>query len=53
MDHGSSSLPCNELAKEIYWWALKYEVTLESVWVPRAENELADHLSKFKDSDGW
>ena len=53
LDHGSPSLLCNEVAKKIYWWSLEARVHIESMWIPREENEMADYLSKYMDLDGW
>ncbi len=37
----------NALARELFWFGLEHQITLEVEWVPREENTLADELSKL------
>ncbi|TKR96891.1 hypothetical protein L596_010841 [Steinernema carpocapsae] len=46
-----ASLQC--LAREIFEFAESIGAEIEPVWVPRAENELADAASRILDRDDW
>ncbi len=48
---GSPRLKLNELARELVWFGLGHDITLNVEWVPREENALADELSKLIISD--
>ena len=47
INRGSSRLPLNELARELFWFCLVQHITLSVEWVPREENAFADELSKL------
>ena len=52
INKGGSGKPLlNQLCKELFWWAYRRGIGLRAQWVPREENELADHLSKMTDDD--
>ena len=50
---GSRVAAMSDLAKELFWLCLKWGIILQVVWVPRTENERADAVSNFSDSDDW
>ena len=50
---GSRVAAMTELAQELFWLCLKWGIILQVVWVPRTENERADAISNFSDSDDW
>ena len=45
----SGSERCHDLCKQIHTFARQNRVTLQPVWVPREENQVADALSKHFD----
>lgn len=40
-----------ELALSVFQLRVVHHVTIESEWIPREENELADYISKLRDYD--
>jgi hypothetical protein len=50
---GSRVAAMTEIAQELFWLCLKWGIILQVVWVPRTENERADAISNFSDSDDW
>ena len=50
---GSMKPDLHTLALDIYKIAISNKVLLEPVWIPRALNEKADHMSKIVDFDDW
>ena len=50
---GSTKHLLQNLAIDIYQICLKYNINLESQWLPREENKKADELSKSYDTDDW
>ena len=53
MVRGSRKPHLNAVIKRIFEFCWKHGITLAVQWVPREENELADHISKFYDHDDW
>jgi hypothetical protein len=47
VNRGSSKLPLNTLARELFWFCLKFNIRLIIEWVPREENTMADEISKW------
>lgn len=50
---GSMKPNLQEVVEDVVYLCTKYHIDLTLVWVPRAENQLADYLSKLKDVDDW
>ncbi len=50
---GSPKSHLQELALEIRKICIQSDIEIISKWIPREENELADHLSKLRDTDDW
>ncbi|CAC5408504.1 unnamed protein product [Mytilus coruscus] len=50
---GSTKSVLQKLALDIFSTCIKHNVNIDMVWVPRAENETADFLSRIVDSDDW
>ena len=53
INRGSRRLALNELARDLFWFCLRHEITLSVEWVPREENSLADDISKLLIPDDW
>ena len=52
--HNGSSVPhLQQIAVDIFSFCLTNSVSFQTQWIPRAENELADYLSRIVDSDDW
>ena len=51
--HGSTKESLQTIAVENFKLCLRYDIQLISKWIPRGENELADSISKYCDTDGW
>ncbi len=47
LNRGSPRLKLNELARDLFWFVLEHNITLNVEWVPREKNALADELSKL------
>ena len=47
VNRGSSKLPINDLARELFWFCLRHRLTISVQWVPREENAFADEISKM------
>jgi hypothetical protein len=47
VNRGSSKLPINEMARELFWFCLRHRITISVEWVPREENAFADEISKM------
>jgi hypothetical protein len=47
INRGSSKLPLNTLARELFWFCIEFNIRLIIEWVPREENEVADEISKW------
>ena len=41
------------LTKELFWYCVAHDIRLTAVWIPRAQNEFADSLSKWVDKNDW
>ena len=50
---GSSKDYLQAVALDIFRISLKNDIKILSKWVPREENQLADEISKFSDTDNW
>ncbi|VDI18252.1 Hypothetical predicted protein [Mytilus galloprovincialis] len=50
---GSMKPYLQDIAYDIFVTCLKYNVSLEVEWIPRAENEIADYISRIIDTDDW
>ena len=50
---GSMTPACHQLAIEIFSICFTAGIQLDIQWIPRAENTLADYISKFLDYDDW
>lgn len=50
---GSPKIILNDLAISIFSKALRNDISFDSQWIPRTENERADFLSKYEDKDDW
>lgn len=42
-----------DAACEIFWYCIAHGIQLRAQWIPREQNQHADHLSKVHDSDDW
>ncbi|XP_063405714.1 uncharacterized protein LOC134689678 [Mytilus trossulus] len=52
--HKDSMKPdLQDIAYDIFVTCLKYNVSLEVEWIPRAQNEIADYISRIIDTDDW
>ncbi len=51
--NGSPKKHLQTLALDIFRTCLRYDIRLIPKWIPREENELADSISKYSDSDNW
>ncbi len=47
VNRGSYNLPLNILARELFWFCLKFTLKIVIEWVPREENGVADEISKW------
>ena len=47
----SPRLKLNELARELFWFGLEHNISLNVEWVPREEKALADEMSKLINPD--
>ena len=45
VNRGSSKLGINELARELFWFCLRHNITPLVEWVPMEENAFADDIS--------
>ncbi len=50
---GSPKLCLQKLAMSLFDQCLQSNIALEPVWIPRLENEMADHISRISDFDDW
>ncbi|XP_076079152.1 uncharacterized protein LOC143049377 [Mytilus galloprovincialis] len=50
---GSMKPYLQDIAYDIFVTCLKFNVSLEVEWIPRAENEIADYISRIIDTDDW
>ena len=41
------------MALEIFSIRVKHDINVVPCWLPREENELADAISKYRDTDDW
>ena len=53
MIDGSSKDHLQAIALDIFKWCLIHDIQIISKWIPREENELADSISKYYDTDNW
>ena len=53
LEVGSSKDHLQDLALDIFALRLKHDIKIIPCWIPREENELADAISKFNDTDDW
>ena len=53
LEVGSSKDHIQNLALDIFALRLRNDIKLIPCWIPREENELADEISKFRDTDDW
>ncbi len=44
---GKPKIIINELARELFWFCLRYRINTSVEWVPREENAFADDISKM------
>ena len=51
--NGSSVAHLQQIAVDIFSFCLTNSVSFQTQWIPRAENELADYLSRIVDPDDW
>ena len=50
---GSPKEDLQELALEIFKTSLTYDIRIIPKWIPREENQFADSISKYYDTDNW
>ena len=53
INKGSPKDHLQDLALDIFCLSLRHDIKLISKWIPREENEEADSISKYVDSDNW
>ena len=52
-DHGSRRAHLQKIAISVFNMCRAHDVDLKVVWVPREQNQLADALSKWVDTEDW
>ena len=50
---GSPKTELQNIALDIFQFCLENSIQVKVIWIPRAFNSAADHLSKFTDLDDW
>ena len=50
---GSTKTVLQNIALNIFGACLKYNVDIDMIWIPRANNDKADYLSRIVDHDDW
>ena len=50
---GSAKDVLQNVALEIFDLCVEFDIEILPKWIPREENELADSISKYRDSDDW
>ena len=50
---GSSKIPLQGLAVDIFSYCLTHDIKLTPEWTPREQNRCADYYSKIQDTDSW
>ena len=50
---GSKKIHLTDIALDVFALCLKRNIELRPVWIPREENQVADEISKYKDTDSW
>ena len=50
---GSTKPHLQSLALEIFFHCSKFNIFMHPTWVPREQNQIADHYSKYNDTDDW
>lgn len=50
---GSSVNELQKIALDIFSFCLTNSISFQAQWIPRAENQLADYLSRIVDPDDW
>ncbi len=50
---GSRRQRLQSLAMQLFTLCMRFNISLEPVWVPRGQNELADAISRIEDFDDW
>ena len=53
INKGSPKDHLQSLTLDIFCLSLRHDIKLISSWIPREENQEADDISKFVDSDNW
>ena len=53
VEKGSMKSNLQEIALDIFTLCLKNNVSLSVEWIPRTENDRADHISRIIDHDDW
>ena len=53
LEVGSPKDHLQELALQIFSIRVKHDIKIIPCWIPREENEEADSLSKYRDTDDW
>ena len=53
ISNGSSKDELQELALDIFETSMKYDIKIIPKWIPREENQIADSISKYHDTDDW
>ena len=50
---GSRLTHLQDIAVEIFQICTQHDILLHPIWIPREQNQYADHLSKLTDTDDW
>ena len=50
---GSTKISLHNLAVDIFYHCIRYNIKLIPRWIPREQNTIADYYSKMTDSDDW
>ena len=50
---GSTKISLHNLAVDIFYHCIRYNIRLIPRWIPREQNTIADYYSKMPDSDDW
>ena len=53
IESGSTKPDLHNLSFSIFTFCLRNNISLETQWIPRSQNDQADFISKFVDYDDW
>ena len=53
ISHGSRKPHLHDLALDIFWMCRKHKISLTASWIPRDQNQLADAMTRWNDTNDW